>query len=83
VQQRQREITEEINLSLVGRHTQVLIEGPGKLQSFEYTGKTSCGRVLKIILPFNMTGKLVDVEITEAYRNSLKGELSQRTSVCC
>ncbi|TAN61810.1 tRNA (N6-isopentenyl adenosine(37)-C2)-methylthiotransferase MiaB [bacterium] len=83
VQQRQREITEEINLSLVGRHTQVLIEGPGKLQSFEYTGKTSCGRVLKIILPFDMTGKLVDVEIIEAYRNSLRGELSQRTSVCC
>jgi len=75
VQRLQKQITEEIYKSYVGKVVEVLVEGRSKKNPDWFTGRTTTN----VIVNFSsdkkdLTGKLVKVKITEAGKHSLKGE---------
>jgi tRNA-2-methylthio-N6-dimethylallyladenosine synthase len=64
--------------SLVGTVQRILVEGPSKKDAHEYQGRTESNRVVN----FNggshgarLVGQLVDVRVTHAYANSLRGDI--------
>ena len=71
----QKEITLKKNRLLVGKTMKVLVEGESKLDKTELTGRTTCNRVVNFPGDKGLTGSMVDVTITDAYANSLRGEL--------
>jgi len=82
VQERQKEITAERSQELVGTVKSVLVEGPSKADPGEMTGRTSCNRVVNFPAEAATTGAIVDVLITQAYPNSLRGERTERSVSC-
>lgn len=82
LQEEQRGITEEKMKALVGSTVKVLIEGPSKADPAEYTGRTPCMRAVNLSLEGGLTGSIIDVLITEAYANSLRGVFAQRGALC-
>ena len=53
----------------------ILVEGPSKRDATELMGRTECNRVVNFVGPAELTGKLVDVKITETRSYSLRGNL--------
>jgi tRNA-2-methylthio-N6-dimethylallyladenosine synthase len=51
------------------------VEGPSRRDPNELTGKTENMRSVNFPGQARLVGQLVDVEITEAYSNSLRGRL--------
>lgn len=82
LQERQREITNEKSIELVGTTKEVLVEGPSKSDPLEMTGRTSCNRIVNFPAPAELSGTLTDVLITQAYPNSLRGERRERSVLC-
>ncbi|MBI5587169.1 MAG: tRNA (N6-isopentenyl adenosine(37)-C2)-methylthiotransferase MiaB [Deltaproteobacteria bacterium] len=82
LQERQKEITAERNMELVGRTMEVLVEGVSKVDPEEISGRTTCNRIVNFRAPLEMNGTLVDVLITRAYANSLRGEQRERSVSC-
>lgn len=79
LQDAQREITLARNLELVGRRVEVLVEGTSKSDGSRFSGRTSCNRIVNF--PYdgiNGPGAFVEVVVTEAYPNSLRGEVPQQ-----
>lgn len=75
VQSLQEEITMRKNSRLLGKVVKVLAEGFSKKDEFELTGRTECNRVVNFKGDESLTGKIVNVKITQVYKNSLKGEV--------
>lgn len=76
LQEEQRAITMERSREKVGKRMQVLIEGPSKADPGEIMGRTSCNRIVNLKRPDHVEtgpGCLIDVTITDAYPNSLRG----------
>jgi tRNA-2-methylthio-N6-dimethylallyladenosine synthase len=63
----------EISRKMVGSSQTVLIEGVSKKDSLELCGRTENNRVVNFIAPPQLIGQFVDVVITEALPNSLRG----------
>ena len=82
LQELQREITDEKNRRLIGTIADVFIEGPSKNNSNELTGRTSCNRVVNLKAPLELEGSIVDVLITDAYANSLRGRYNDGSLTC-
>jgi len=82
LQERQREITAERSMELVGSVREVLVEGASKSGTGDLTGRTSCNRIVNFQADKALSGTLVDVLITQAYPNSLRGELRERSVPC-
>ncbi|HXI10015.1 MAG TPA: TRAM domain-containing protein, partial [Thermodesulfobacteriota bacterium] len=57
-------------------------EGGSKSDPGELTGRTSCNRIVNFPAA-GLSGAIVEVTITEAYPNSLRGELRERSVPCC
>lgn len=77
LQDEQKEITSERLRALVGRTIEVLIEGESRIDPGELSGRTSCNRVVNFPVPEGLQagpGCLIEVTVTEAYQNSLRGE---------
>lgn len=53
----------------------ILVTGPSKLDPMELSGRTENNRVVNFVGQPHMIGKFVDVRITEARPNSLRGTL--------
>jgi len=64
-----------ISQAMVGTVQTVLVEGPSRKDPNELTGKTENMRSVNFPGQLRLVGQLVDVEITEAYSNSLRGRL--------
>ncbi len=64
-----------ISENMVGSLQSVLIEGVSKKDSLEACGRTENNRVVNFIAPQQLIGQFVDVVITEALPNSLRGRL--------
>lgn len=64
---RQRHLAE-----LVGTLQTVLVEGPG--QGSGYTGRTEQNEIVHLDASSDLTGELVEVEITQAFKHSLAGQ---------
>ncbi len=71
----QKEITYKKNKSLVGKIEEILVEGQSKKGNRDLTGRTRTNKVVNFEGGFDLKGKLVSVQITNAYPHSLRGEL--------
>ena len=65
-----------ISQAMVGSVQQVLVEGPSKKNPQELTGKTENMRSVNFPAPPRLVGRFVDVVITEAMSNSLRGRVA-------
>ncbi|MBI5468100.1 MAG: MiaB/RimO family radical SAM methylthiotransferase, partial [Deltaproteobacteria bacterium] len=82
LQERQKEITAERSMELVGSVKEVLVEGLSKADPGELTGRTGCNRIVNFPAATGLAGTVVDVLITQAYPNSLRGERRERSVPC-
>jgi len=61
--------------AMVGTVQNVLVEGPSKKNPIEMTGRTENMRYVNFPAPANLVGQFIDVQITEAMSNSLRGSM--------
>ncbi|MCK9531265.1 MAG: tRNA (N6-isopentenyl adenosine(37)-C2)-methylthiotransferase MiaB [Gammaproteobacteria bacterium] len=64
-----------ISRKMVSTVQRVLVEGPSRKDPNQLAGRTENNRVVNFDGPAALIGQLVDVEITEAMPNSLRGRL--------
>ena len=64
-----------ISQSMVGTIERVLVEGPSSRDPAEIYGRTENNRVVNFAGPAHLIGQLIDLRITRAEPNSLRGEL--------
>jgi len=67
--------TAKISDAMVGTVQRVLVEGESKKNSLQMTGRTENNRVVNFAGPTRLAGQFVDLLITEALPNSLRGRV--------
>ncbi len=72
--------TQRISRAMVGSVQRVLVDRPSRKDPNEMAGRTENNRVVNFVGPAALIGQFVDVRITEAYPNSLRGELLEPAS---
>ena len=65
----------EISRNMVGTVQTILVEGESKKNPLQMTGRTENNRVVNFIAHPRLAGQFVDVTITEALPNSLRGRV--------
>jgi tRNA-2-methylthio-N6-dimethylallyladenosine synthase len=65
----------EISHGMLGNIEKVLVTGLSKKDASKYTGRTENNRIVNFVAGRDLTGKLIDLKITEIKANSLVGEL--------
>jgi tRNA-2-methylthio-N6-dimethylallyladenosine synthase len=75
LQQRINEMAAAISDSMVNSVQTVLVEGQSKKNPLQMQGRTENNRVVNFIAHPRLTGQFVDVLITEALANSLRGRI--------
>lgn len=75
LQQHINEHSYAISQSMVGKVEKVLVVGPSRKDPNELTGKTENMRQVNFAGPARLIGEFVDVVITEARSNSLRGRV--------
>jgi len=66
---------QRISAAMVGSVQRVLVEGRSRKRAQELTGRTENMRHVNFLAPERLVGRFVEVEITEALPNSLRGRL--------
>ena len=75
----QEKILEQARLvsqKMVGTTQTILVEGQSRKSDQELSGRTENNRVVNFKAPDELVGRFIDVDITRAMNNSLKGVLS-------
>jgi tRNA-2-methylthio-N6-dimethylallyladenosine synthase len=67
--------TQRISRAMVGTVQRVLVDRPSRKDPNEIAGRTENNRVVNFPGPAELIGRFVDLRITAAYPNSLRGEL--------
>ncbi|MFC7780409.1 tRNA (N6-isopentenyl adenosine(37)-C2)-methylthiotransferase MiaB [Legionella taurinensis] len=62
--------------SMVGSTQRILVTGQSKKSAHQLAGRTECNRVVNFDGPGTLIGQFVQVDISEALPNSLRGRLS-------
>ncbi|WP_392552522.1 tRNA (N6-isopentenyl adenosine(37)-C2)-methylthiotransferase MiaB [Orbus wheelerorum] len=75
LQQRINQQAMEYSRRMLGTVQRVLVEGPSKKDLMELTGRTENNRIVNFEGRADMIGKFVDIEITDSYTNSLRGNV--------
>lgn len=75
-QNRINEMANEIAQKMIGTTQTVLVEGQSKKNPLQMQGRTENNRVVNFIGHPRLTGQFVDVLITEALPNSLRGKMA-------
>ncbi len=75
LQERIEEIAQEKNRDLKGKCIEILVEGHSSKYSEQFTGRSSCNRVVNIISKKDVTGQILKIKVTETLKHSLKGEI--------
>lgn len=75
LQQRITEMAQQISRRMVGSVQRVLVERHAKKDRQQLAGRTENNRVVNFDGPEGLIGQFVDIRITEALPNSLRGEL--------
>lgn len=65
----------DISQAMVGTRQRVLVEGLSKKDDNEISGRTENNRVVNFVGDKALIGRFVDVQITQAFTNSLRGDL--------
>jgi len=76
LQARITEMATAISRSMVGTTQRVLVTGPSRKDPTEMSGRTENNRVVNFKGDASLIGQFVDLDITEAFTNSLRGELA-------
>jgi len=66
-----------ISQKMVGTTQKILVEGPSRKSDQEMSGRTENNRVVNFIAPLELVGQFVDVGITQALNNSMKGVIAK------
>lgn len=74
-QRRILEMAAEISQKMIGTVQTVLVEGPSKKNPLQMQGRTENNRVVNFVAHPRLSGHFVDVLITEALPNSLRGRM--------
>jgi len=74
LQQRIIEMAAAISADMVGTVQRVLVEGPSRKRENQLCGRTENNRVVNFDAPPGLIGRIVDIRVTEALPNSLRGE---------
>jgi tRNA-2-methylthio-N6-dimethylallyladenosine synthase len=74
-----------ISLAMIGTLQNVLVEGPSRKNPKEMTGRTENMRYVNFPTPSNpvgpdLIGRFVDIQITEAMSNSLRGRIAAKAA---
>ncbi|HEC19674.1 MAG TPA: tRNA (N6-isopentenyl adenosine(37)-C2)-methylthiotransferase MiaB [Gammaproteobacteria bacterium] len=77
LQKRIGEMAAAISQQMVGTVQRVLVERPSRKDANEMSGRTENNRVVNFAGAPRLIGQFVDVRITAAYPNSLRGEVVQ------
>ncbi|WP_427184717.1 tRNA (N6-isopentenyl adenosine(37)-C2)-methylthiotransferase MiaB [Bordetella bronchialis] len=64
-----------IGRAMVGSTQRVLVEGPSRRDPDELMGRTENNRIVNFAAPPRLIGHMIDVVITEAFTNSLRGRV--------
>lgn len=75
LQKRITEMAAEISQSMLGSVQRVLVTGVSHKDESELTGKTENNRSVTFVANPRVIGRFVDVRITDAFINSLKGDV--------
>jgi tRNA-2-methylthio-N6-dimethylallyladenosine synthase len=75
LQSRINHMANEISQGMVGSAQRVLVEGTSHKDPGQLCGRTENNRVVNFSAPMTQIGDLVDIRITQALPNSLRGEL--------
>jgi tRNA-2-methylthio-N6-dimethylallyladenosine synthase len=78
LQELQREVTIKKNAGRIGQIEEVLVEGGSKNNIDWISGRTTHNRVVNFPGTSELRGKLVNVEVTEGFQNSLRGRLIEK-----
>ncbi len=78
-QQRINQMAANISANMVHTVQTVLIEGPSKKNPLQMQGRTENNRVVNFTAHPRLIGRFVDVLITEALPNSLRGRVAETT----
>ncbi|MDN5843532.1 MAG: tRNA (N6-isopentenyl adenosine(37)-C2)-methylthiotransferase MiaB [Alcaligenaceae bacterium] len=70
-----------ISASMVGSIQRLLVEGPSKRDPKEMKGRSENNRIVNFAGQTRLIGQMVDVRITQAMANTLKGEIVTRDVV--
>ncbi len=66
-----------ISQKMVGTRQKILVEGPSRKSDREMSGRTENNRVVNFEAPLELVGQFVDVGITQALNNSMKGVIAK------
>jgi tRNA-2-methylthio-N6-dimethylallyladenosine synthase len=80
LQNRITQMAQQISRQMFDTEQRILVEGPSKKNPMELRGRTENNRVVNFVGPHTVIGQFVDVRITEALPNSLRGELIRTES---
>ncbi len=80
LQEFQREICMKKNLSSIGQIEEILVEGESKNDTNWVSGRTIHNRIVNFPGTVELKGKLVNVEITEGFQNSLRGRMVEKSN---
>ncbi len=83
LQARISEMAAAISASMVGTVQRVLVEKPSRKRADQLSGRTENNRVVNFDATPDLVGQFVDIHITEALPNSLRGELVAPGSRTC
>ncbi len=67
--------TKKISEAMVGTTQTILVTGPSKKDPKQLSGRTENNRVVNFDGDSSLIGKLIDIKITEALPNSLRGQV--------
>ena len=76
LQSRILEMANVISHSMVGTRQSILVEGPSRKNAAQMSGRTENNRVVNFDGTPDLVGQFVEVTITEALPNSLRGTLA-------
>jgi tRNA-2-methylthio-N6-dimethylallyladenosine synthase len=82
LQQRINQQAQEISRRMVGGVERVLVTGPSRKDPGQLAGRTANNRVVNFEGSPELIGDFVDVKITEALPNSLRGQLADAAAHC-
>ena len=80
LQNRITQMAQQISRQMFDTEQRILVEGPSKKNPMELRGRTENNRVVNFVGPHTVIGQFVDVRITEARPNSLRGDLIRTES---
>ena len=75
LQDRLNQLTMDISTAMIGSVQRILVERPSRKNPKEMAGRTENNRVVNFEASNDILGQFVDVKITSASNNSLRGEL--------